>query len=218
MILDSCGYLYSLQALLRLTGHSSWLDTFSIDSVAEMQFNPCLLQDPLMESLKSSFLCPMPLSLSSIKPHTHKLKPNPLSDDYTRRIIIAKGPYPGAFRGNKGPQGRTPRWVRRSPEQMVQYLQDDRYGHLYGKHVVAAIKAVRSLSQKPEGGYDMRMVMGSFVAKLSFNEMCIVLKEQKAWRQVRDFFAWMKLQVGNFSVLEIGFLIPDLPMFACCNF
>ena len=78
---------------------------------------------------------------------------------------------------------------------MVQYLEDDRNGHLYGKHVVAAIKRVRSLSGKPEGSFDMREVMGSFVAKLTFREMCVVLKEQKGWRQVRDFFAWMKLQV-----------------------
>lgn len=77
----------------------------------------------------------------------------------------------------------------------MQYLEDDRNGHLYGKHVVAAIQIVRSLSSKPEGSYDMRKVMGSFVAKLTFREMCVVLKEQRGWRQVRDFFAWMKLQV-----------------------
>lgn len=78
----------------------------------------------------------------------------------------------------------------------MQYLEDDRNGHLYGKHVVAAIRHVRSLSQKTEGDYDMRMEMASFVGKLTFREMCIVLKEQKGWRQVRDVFDWMKLQVG----------------------
>lgn len=78
----------------------------------------------------------------------------------------------------------------------MQYLDDDRNGHLYGRHVVAAIKRVRSTSGLREGEYDMREVMGSFVAKLSFREMCVVLKEQKSWRQVRDFFAWMKLQVS----------------------
>lgn len=78
---------------------------------------------------------------------------------------------------------------------MVRYLEDDRNGHLYGKHVVAAIKTVRALSASREGEYDMRFVMASFVGKLSFREMCVVLKEQKGWRQVRDFFAWMKLQV-----------------------
>lgn len=77
---------------------------------------------------------------------------------------------------------------------MVQYLQDDRNGHLYGKHVVAAIKAVRAMAGKRDS--DVRMVMSSFVGKLSFREMCVVLKEQKGWRQVRDFFAWMKLQVN----------------------
>lgn len=77
----------------------------------------------------------------------------------------------------------------------MQYLQDDRNGHLYGKHVVAAIRLVRSLAARPEGSYNMREVMGSFVAKLSFREMCVVLKEQRGWRQARDFFGWMKLQV-----------------------
>jgi hypothetical protein len=39
------------------------------------------------------------------------------------------------------------------------------------------------------------MVMSSFVGKLTFKEMCVVLKEQKGWRQAKDFFDWMKLQV-----------------------
>lgn len=91
----------------------------------------------------------------------------------------------------------TPKWIKRTPEQMVQYLEDDRNGQMYGKHVVAAIKKVRGLSQRREegSGADMRVVMGSFVAKLTFRDMCVVLKEQRGWRQVRDFFAWMKLQV-----------------------
>lgn len=51
-----------------------------------------------------------------------------------------------------------------------------------------------------EGEYDMREEMSSFVAKLSFREMCVVLKEQKSWRQVRDFFYWMKLQICAVTV------------------
>lgn len=86
---------------------------------------------------------------------------------------------------------------------MLQYLEDDRNGNLYGKHVVAAIKKVRSLSGKAEGSYDMRQVMGSFVTKLTFREMCIVLKELRCWRQVRDFFAWMKLQVSLLVLLQL---------------
>lgn len=89
----------------------------------------------------------------------------------------------------------TPKWIKRTPEQMIQYLEDDRNGQMYGKHVVAAIKTVRGLSQRREGSDDMRVVMSSFVTKLSFRDMCVVLKEQRGWRQVRDFFAWMKLQV-----------------------
>lgn len=77
----------------------------------------------------------------------------------------------------------------------MRYMEDDRNGHLYGRHVVAAIKRVRSIAAMREGEYDMREEMSSFVAKLSFREMCVVLKEQKSWRQVRDFFYWMKLQV-----------------------
>lgn len=87
---------------------------------------------------------------------------------------------------------------------MVQYLEDDKNGHLYGRHVVAAIRIVRSLSAKAEGSYDMRQVMSSFVTKLTFREMCVVLKEQRGWRQVRDFFAWMKLQVVFFCSFKLS--------------
>lgn len=62
--------------------------------------------------------------------------------------------------------------------------------------MIAAIKKVRALSEMADGVYDMRVVMGSFVGKLTFKEMCVVLKEQKGWRQVRDFFGWMKMQVS----------------------
>ncbi|XP_020204063.1 pentatricopeptide repeat-containing protein At5g27270 isoform X1 [Cajanus cajan] len=129
------------------------------------------------------------------KPRTRSPK-KPLSDDNARRIIKSKAAYLSVLRRNQGPQAQTPRWIKRTPEQMVQYLQDDRNGHLYGRHVVAAIKRVRSLSQRHDGDYDMRMEMASFVGKLTFKEMCTVLKEQKGWRQVRDFFAWMKLQLS----------------------
>ncbi|KAG2409583.1 Pentatricopeptide repeat-containing protein [Vigna angularis] len=129
------------------------------------------------------------------KPRTRNPK-TPLSDDNARRIIKKKAAYQSILRRNQGPQAQTPRWIKRTPEQMLLYLQDDRNGHLYGKHVVAAIKKVRSLSQKVDGDYDMRMEMASFVGKLSFKEMCVVLKEQKGWRQVRDFFSWMKLQLS----------------------
>lgn len=63
---------------------------------------------------------------------------------------------------------------------MVQLLNDDLGAHLYGGHVVAAIKAVRGLAVRREGSYDMREVMSSFVAKLSFREMCTGV-EGAAW-------------------------------------
>ncbi|KAF5730779.1 pentatricopeptide repeat-containing protein [Tripterygium wilfordii] len=139
-----------------------------------------------------------PWSLSDGDPARPKPKSkNPkhrLSDDDARRIIKKKAQYLSVLRRNQGPQAQTPKWIKRTPEQMVQYLQDDRNGHLYGKHVVAAIKTVRALSERRGEEYDMRMVMSSFVGKLTFREMCVVLKEQKGWRQVKDFFAWMKLQ------------------------
>nr|GMD27969.1 pentatricopeptide repeat-containing protein At5g27270 [Ipomoea batatas] len=134
-------------------------------------------------------------NLNKPKPRSKNPK-NPLSDDNARRIIKAKARYLSVLRRNQGSQAQTPKWIKRTPEQMVQYLEDDRNGHLYGKHVVAAIRIVRSLSSKPDGSYDMRKVLGSFVAKLTFREMCVVLKEQRGWRQVRDFFAWMKLQLS----------------------
>lgn len=177
-----------------------------------------------MEALKSSFISPTHFPQTPSKPKApkpritcsavspdpwslsdgnsiNKPKPksknpkNTLSDDNARRIIKAKAQYLSTLRRNQGSNAQTPRWIKRSPEQMVQYLEDDRNGHLYGKHVVAAIKRVRSLAGKGEGEYDMRVVMGGFVSVLSFREMCTVLKEQKGWRQVRDFFGWMKLQV-----------------------
>ncbi|XP_062147181.1 pentatricopeptide repeat-containing protein At5g27270 isoform X2 [Alnus glutinosa] len=148
-----------------------------------------------------SSVTPDPWSLSDgndpskPKPRSKNSK-NPLSDDNARRIIKAKASYLSQLRKNQGPRVQTPRWIKRSPEQMVQYLQDDRNGHLYGRHVVAAIRQVRALAEKAEGGYDMRQVMASFVGKLSYREMCTVLKEQRGWRQARDFFAWMKLQLS----------------------
>ncbi|CAL5214059.1 unnamed protein product [Lathyrus oleraceus] len=131
------------------------------------------------------------------KPKPDYLRPKaPLSDNNARRIIKGKARYLSALRRNQGPKAQTPRWIKRTPEQMVQYLKDDRNGQLYGKHVIAAIKKVRALSELSDGVYDMRVVMGSFVGKLTFKEMCVVLKEQKGWRQVRDFFGWMKMQLS----------------------
>ncbi|KAL3524530.1 hypothetical protein ACH5RR_017364 [Cinchona calisaya] len=134
-------------------------------------------------------------NLNRPKPKSKNPK-NPLSDDNARRIIKAKARYLSELRRNQGSRALTPKWIKRTPDQMVQYLLDDRNGHLYGKHVVAAIRRVRGLSGMPQGSYDMRKVMASFVAKLTFREMCVVLKEQKNWRQVHDFFAWMKLQLS----------------------
>ncbi|KAL0738720.1 hypothetical protein Bca4012_014930 [Brassica carinata] len=144
---------------------------------------------------------PDPWSLSDGNPEKPKPRyerpKHPLSDDDARRIIKKKAQYLSALRRNQGSHAMTPKWIKRTPEQMVQYLEDDRNGQMYGKHVVAAIKTVRGLSQRREGsGADMRVVMGSFVAKLTFRDMCVVLKEQRGWRQVRDFFAWMKLQLS----------------------
>ncbi|WOK94961.1 pentatricopeptide repeat-containing protein [Canna indica] len=140
-----------------------------------------------------------PWSLSDGNPGKMRpYRPNkrkPLSDDDARRIINAKAQYLSRLRRNQGSGVQTPRWIRRTPEQMAQLIKDDRDGHLYGKHVVAAIRKVRALSARPEGSYDMREVMASFVTKFTFQEMCVVLKEQRGWRQVRDFFAWMKLQL-----------------------
>ncbi|KAL5053887.1 hypothetical protein RYX36_034569 [Vicia faba] len=131
------------------------------------------------------------------KPKPYYLRPKaPLSDDNARRIIKGKARYLSTLRRNQGPKALTPRWIKRTPEQMLQYLQDDRNGQLYGKHVIAAIKKVRAVSEMPGGDYDMRLLMASFVGKLTFKDMCVVLKEQKGWRQVRDFFGWMKMQLS----------------------
>ncbi|KAF3792927.1 Pentatricopeptide repeat-containing protein [Nymphaea thermarum] len=132
---------------------------------------------------------------NSRKTFRRNLRKKPLSDDDARRIIKERARYLSVLRRNQGSQAQAPKWIRRTPEQMAQLLKDDRDGHIYGKHVVAAIKTVRGLSTRPEGSYDMRQVMSSFITKLTFREMCIVLKEQRGWRQARDFFWWMKLQL-----------------------
>lgn len=166
-----------------------------------------LSKDPKPRQTSTFIRCsshtPDPWTLSDgNNKHLHKPKPksknpkNPLSDDNARRIIKAKAQYLSLLRRNQGSQAQTPKWIKRTPEQMLRYLDDDRNGHLYGRHVLAAIKKVRSLSGMRRGSYDMRQVMASFVAKLTFREMCVVLKELKEWILVRDFFAWMKLQVG----------------------
>ncbi|CAN1151932.1 Pentatricopeptide repeat-containing protein At5g27270 [Linum perenne] len=120
----------------------------------------------------------------------------PPSDAAARRIINDKARHLSQLRRSQGSHALTPRWIKRTPEQMVQYLSDDRKGHLYGKHVAAAIKTVRSMAGKKDCERDVRSLMVGFVGKLSFQEMCIVLKEQKGWREVRDFFSWMKLQLS----------------------
>ncbi|KAK2658449.1 hypothetical protein Ddye_004982 [Dipteronia dyeriana] len=140
---------------------------------------------------------PDPWSLSDgndpTKPKPKSKNPkNPLSDDDARRIIRGKAHYLSVLRRNQGPRAMTPKWIKRTPEQMLNYLQDDRNGHLYGRHVLSATKAVRAM----DGNVNVRLVMSSFVGKLSFRDMCVVLKEQKGWRQVHDFFSWMKLQLS----------------------
>ncbi|XP_021648830.2 pentatricopeptide repeat-containing protein At5g27270 isoform X3 [Hevea brasiliensis] len=134
-------------------------------------------------------------NISKPKPKSKNPK-KPLSDDDARRIIKAKAQYLSLLRKHQGPRAQTPKWIKRTPDQMVQYLQDDRNGRLYGKHVVAAIKTVRSMAGKREEERNIRLVMSGFVGKLSFREMCTVLKEQKGWREARDFFAWMKMQLS----------------------
>ncbi|KAF3792956.1 Pentatricopeptide repeat-containing protein [Nymphaea thermarum] len=134
---------------------------------------------------------------NSRKNFRRNLRKKPLSDDDARRIIKERARYLSVLRRNQGSQAQASKRIRRTLEQMAQLLKDGRDGHIYGKHVVGANKTVRGLSTRPEGSYDMRQVMSSFITKLTFREMCIVLKEQRGWRQARDFFWWMKLQVGE---------------------
>lgn len=157
---------------------------------------PCLPpfpspQNPRTKSSKSHrsfvfFASTDPWTLSggnSRKPRPKPYKKNPkkpLSDEDARRIINTKAQYLSRLRRNQGSLAQTPRWIRRTPEQMAQLLNDDLGGHLYGGHVVAAIKTVRGLAVRREGSYDMREVMSSFVAKLSFREMCTGV-EGAAW-------------------------------------
>ncbi|CAN0896065.1 Pentatricopeptide repeat-containing protein At5g27270 [Linum grandiflorum] len=120
----------------------------------------------------------------------------PPSDAVARRLINEKARHLSQLRRTQRSHASTPRWIKRTPEQMVQYLSDDRKGHLYGKHVVAAIKTIRGLAGKKDSDRDVRSLMAGFVGRLSFQEMCVVLKEQKGWREARDFFHWMQLQLS----------------------
>ncbi|CAN6215399.1 unnamed protein product [Urochloa humidicola] len=110
-----------------------------------------------------------------------------------RRLLHEEAQRLRRARRSQGPGADTPRWVRRTTDQMARYVEDDRAGHVYGRHVVAAVRAVRATASRPSA--DMRQAMASFVTKLTFREMCVVLREQRGWRQARDFFAWMKLQM-----------------------
>lgn len=110
-----------------------------------------------------------------------------------RRLLHEEAQRLRRVRRSQGPGADTPRWVRRTTDQMARYVEDDRAGHVYGRHVVAAVRAVRATASRPSA--DMRLAMASFVTKLTFREMCVVLREQRGWRQASDFFAWMKLQV-----------------------
>nr|CAB3469239.1 unnamed protein product [Digitaria exilis] len=110
-----------------------------------------------------------------------------------RRVLHEEAQRLRRARRSQGPGADTPRWVRRTTDQMARYVEDDRAGHVYGRHVVAAVRAVRATASRPSA--DMRLAMSSFVTKLTFREMCVVLREQRGWRQARDFFAWMKLQL-----------------------
>ncbi|TKW19264.1 hypothetical protein SEVIR_4G009400v4 [Setaria viridis] len=110
-----------------------------------------------------------------------------------RRLLHEEAQRLRRARRSQGPGADTPRWVRRTADQMARYVEDDRAGHVYGRHVVAAVRAVRATASRPSA--DMRLAMASFVTKLTFREMCVVLREQRGWRQARDFFAWMKLQL-----------------------
>lgn len=114
-----------------------------------------------------------------------------------RRLLRDEAQRLRRARRGQGPGADTPRWVRRTTDQMARYVEDDRAGHVYGRHVVAAVRAVRATASRPSA--DMRQAMASFVTRLTFREMCVVLREQRGWRQARDFFAWMKLQVGDDS-------------------
>ncbi|WVZ82897.1 hypothetical protein U9M48_030104 [Paspalum notatum var. saurae] len=110
-----------------------------------------------------------------------------------RRLLHDEAQRLRRARRIQGPGADTPRWVRRTTDQMARYVEDDRAGHVYGRHVVAAVRAVRATASRPSA--DMRQAMASFVTKLTFREMCVVLREQRGWRQARDFFEWMKLQL-----------------------
>ncbi|GAB2221797.1 hypothetical protein Droror1_Dr00012985 [Drosera rotundifolia] len=151
--------------------------------------SPCLSPSP--HPPKPTVICHHPTPPSPPPAH-----PSSSSSAAARRLLADKSRNLASLRRRQGSTSQPPRWIRRSSEQMLRYIEDDRNSHLYGKHVTAAIKTVRGLAGVKRGGYDMRVVMRDFVGKLSWGELGVVLGEVRSWSVVRDFFEWMKLQLS----------------------
>ena len=122
----------------------------------------------------------------------------PLTDDGARRVIKERIAWESQLRKNN-PNARGYKWIKRSPSQMAQFLENGRIDYQYAKHVDSAIHTVRKLGSKSRSSYDFGLVMNPWVGRLSFKEMCIILKEQRNWVQAYDFFQWMKRQVCLFG-------------------
>lgn len=120
-------------------------------------------------------------------------KRRPLTDDGARRVIRERAAWESQLRKNN-PGARGYKWIQRTPSQMAQFLADGRMKYRFNKQVDSAIRTLHRLASKPRDSYDMGLLMNPWVGRLSFKEMCIVLKEQKNWVQACDFFQWMKLQ------------------------
>lgn len=132
-----------------------------------------------------------------------------LSDENARHLIKDKARRESQQWKNQDSEARSPNWnwSKRTSYQIPQFLTDDRHSYKYQRHVVAAIRTVRKLDSKPPGSYNIRHVLKAFNDRLSFRDMCVVLKEQRGWRPAVEFFAWMKLQVHHIVFFLSYFMV-----------
>ncbi|XP_024519897.1 pentatricopeptide repeat-containing protein At5g27270 [Selaginella moellendorffii] len=132
----------------------------------------------------------------------------PPSDPGIRDLIQRRREWEKRLRRAQ-PQAVAPKWTRLTPEQMAEYHAHGGYAAYpmrYKSHVESAIATVRGLATQES--YDIRRVMAPWVGRLTFRELCTVLKWQQGWKEAQEFFAWMKLQLSYIpSVIVYSMLL-----------
>ncbi|KAJ6858605.1 hypothetical protein NC652_041025 [Populus alba x Populus x berolinensis] len=74
-------------------------------------------------------------------------------------MIIARARYLSLLRKHQGPQAQTPKWIKRTPEQMVIYKESE------------------GLAGKKNEERDMRLLMSGFVERVEGGQRLLFLDE-----------------------------------------